>query len=1073
MKYLAPIPKQFVDHNGLPLSDGAVHVYISGDTQYANVYQDADGNELVPNPARLDSNGAWLGFVTAGIPLDYVVEDKDGNVQFEYEKVVAGGGTANVAIEPTLSSGTKIAECWVDGELLELFAPDGAAAELPLRIVGGKITNNGASLTCTGTNAWAEGNSTKSTGQQSHAEGYSTEASANYAHAEGCYSKALQGSSHAEGFNAKANGVAAHAEGYDSEASGNDSHAEGKDTKASGLCSHAEGSTTTASGENSHAEGGATTASGEHSHSEGFSTLASSGYSHAEGAGTKAQATSAHAEGQDTTASGQSSHAEGRSTTASGNYSHASGYGTRATGEGSTAVGKYNDDGTALFVVGNGTANNARIDCFKVDSNGETWVTIGGTLTKVTNVSGGGGASVYGSLQDAISDADSLSVGDIFETNGFRTSGDGGAARYLVSDTGTANGMDIIQLAAGKLAVLENSGIVVPEQFGAYGNDSNDDTAVFDYLFSNANVKSIVLSANKTYKIQFKNWTLVNKSIYGLNKDSSRLSQASTNLNKPLFTLGTNCDVGNMTIICGGGNTIRTGLFHFGNDEGGTFRPFIGTHIHDIHAYCVNNIIAVDISYASNGSYNLKITHCKFDNPGIGVRISNLGDTTHQSYISDFYFEDILVSGPYSYGFEVDKAQTGGMMVSHGLLSQFSVQLQRNESCGFKLTHSDVTLVNPTAFIENTTGIVYSVELDFDKIYPSNLTNGIVSCYGGILEGVIKNKEYLDKVSWKNTDFVEEEKFSDNTTGIRPTSRHLSTTPLSIYHKTAEQTYLAASVTNGTKTLVDDKYGQVIEVAVSDFGQDYTEIDIPVTLPSENFITAEVLLLYTNAFKINDTSGNKFPCLILTDSNGNDVYDVSGISLEGRYGRVTMDIFQTYYGLNACFDITGLNRASTWKLKVKIPTEFSSAVENAKFQLLGLNVYLQYATPPDIRIETIRNEEWYNREPIGVISQNTVAGTGGQWLTFTFTQEKFTRLAFITFTIKDLVLTADEDLTVDIMSGSTTMRSYTMSLKAGTHSFEVSISTGGTSYTPKLVLTSSNRLISGGTYTCYVQGVSY
>ena len=126
MKYLAPIPKQFVDQNGLPLSDGKVHVYISGDTQYANVYQDADGNELMPNPVPLDSNGAWVGFVTAGVPLDYVVEDKDGNVQFEYEKVVAGSGTANVAIEPTLTSGTKIAECWVDGELLELFAPDAA-----------------------------------------------------------------------------------------------------------------------------------------------------------------------------------------------------------------------------------------------------------------------------------------------------------------------------------------------------------------------------------------------------------------------------------------------------------------------------------------------------------------------------------------------------------------------------------------------------------------------------------------------------------------------------------------------------------------------------------------------------------------------------------------------------------------------------------------------------------------------------------------------------------------------------------------------------------------------------------
>lgn len=94
------------------------------------------------------------------------------------------------------------------------------------------------------------------------------------------------------------------------------------------------------------------------------------------------------------------------------------------------------------------------------------------------------GVPIFDTLQDAIANEYTLKSGDIFETNGFYTIGDGGAARYLVSSTGTANGMDIITLAAGKYALFQWSNEVTPEQLGAVGDGSTDDTTVFDYIIN-------------------------------------------------------------------------------------------------------------------------------------------------------------------------------------------------------------------------------------------------------------------------------------------------------------------------------------------------------------------------------------------------------------------------------------------------------------------------------------------------------------------------------------------------------------------------------------------------------------
>jgi autotransporter adhesin len=91
--------------------------------------------------------------------------------------------------------------------------------------------------------------------------------------------------------------------------------------------------------------------------------------------------------GYDTTASGEASTAMGYSTTASGAFSTAMGDGTTASDYGSTVIGQFNSSGSTVtnsattydadntaFVIGNGTASNAKSDAFKVMFNGDATV---------------------------------------------------------------------------------------------------------------------------------------------------------------------------------------------------------------------------------------------------------------------------------------------------------------------------------------------------------------------------------------------------------------------------------------------------------------------------------------------------------------------------------------------------------------------------------------------------------------------------------------------------------------------------------------------------------------------------
>lgn len=118
-----------------------------------------------------------------------------------------------------------------------------------------------------------------------------------------------------------------------------------------------------------------------------------------------------------------------------------------------------------------------------------------------------GGLEVYNNAVDAISNgyvrsfdtvtamqaATNLKSGMVTHTNGFHKSGDGGAAYYTINASGTANGMDVLELQDGLFASLVvTNPYVTPEMFGAWGDSTSDDSASFIRMFERVHSDSVI-----------------------------------------------------------------------------------------------------------------------------------------------------------------------------------------------------------------------------------------------------------------------------------------------------------------------------------------------------------------------------------------------------------------------------------------------------------------------------------------------------------------------------------------------------------------------------------------------------
>lgn len=107
----------------------------------------------------------------------------------------------------------------------------------------------------------------------------------------------------------------------------------------------------------------------------------------------------------------------------------------------------------------------------------------------------------YAHFFDTVADmkAADLADGDFARTGGFHTLNDKGGALYKITNTGTANEMDVIAIGSTLFANLIQPAETTPEMFGAYGDDTHDDKDSIQTAITNSNVVNFKTSA--TYNV--------------------------------------------------------------------------------------------------------------------------------------------------------------------------------------------------------------------------------------------------------------------------------------------------------------------------------------------------------------------------------------------------------------------------------------------------------------------------------------------------------------------------------------------------------------------------------------------
>lgn len=266
--------------------------------------------------------------------------------------------------------------------------------------------------------------------------------------------------------------------------------------------------------------------------------------------------------------------------------------------------------------------------------------------------------------------ATNLQAGSYAKTLGFHSANDGGGAIYKITDTGTANEMDVIAVNT-LYANLVIPTILVPEMVGAYGDGTHDD---YDYFVRALQLADRVGLNGKTYLLGTQLTVGDNKELSGL-KDS--LGYAKLSALNGLKIAGRWITVKNIELT--GASQNGYGLYCCGDNEGGNT---------DGANYFSQNIVKNMI--ISNYNYAIYFNAVVWNNTISNIRMNqnNYGiysGTTY--YVMTTMFENVYFSGCKTYDVQMAKTSAKFNYCNFGISTYRCLQF--TQGCNIQIDNAN------------------------------------------------------------------------------------------------------------------------------------------------------------------------------------------------------------------------------------------------------------------------------------------------------------------------------------------------------------------------------------------------
>lgn len=246
--------------------------------------------------------------------------------------------------------------------------------------------------------------------------------------------------------------------------------------------------------------------------------------------------------------------------------------------------------------------------------------------------------------------ATNLYEGVYCHTNGFHSSGDGGAAWYKISETGTANGMDVLSCGDLSASLVIMNGFATPEMFGAYGDGIHDDAGTVQYCVDFCGANNVEMRISNTYLLNSTVYVHRALNISGVCSTGVEQIAAGKWQAKARFIVNF-AGVGIYIVKSGAyGQVFEGGGFHdFGinpSDDYISNSDCVGIRIEAWSHFTFDNVAisrfnnGIGISLQNGGQY-CDILNCKFENNLVAI-----SEQPKESDTSKF-FGGCLVDGCY------------------------------------------------------------------------------------------------------------------------------------------------------------------------------------------------------------------------------------------------------------------------------------------------------------------------------------------------------------------------------------------------------------------------------------------